>query len=236
MDWNELRRNKLAKARFGNEAPPPDKRRPATDWAIEIRERFTALQLWEQAAITAVGFLLVFAVPLIIFAVTRGGGGSDEAANSAPIVPPVQIAESTSTPTATFVQLRTTPTPLQSLPTVEANREDCAAILGTPYQSEAERLWFIANCAVPAEQPAPGDGVPPPQPTLAPPPAPTPTPVQGLTASQAISRAVDWLASQGIGIDAGSCGASSSGSTWTVSCESNTTVCIQQGPIVIWLC
>ena len=114
-------------------------------------------------------------------------------------------------------------------------RQDCAAILGTPYQSEAERLWFIANCAVPTE-PAPGGGVPTPQPTLAPPPAPTPTPVPGLTASQAISRAVDWLASQGIGIDAGSCGASSSGSTWTVSCESNTTVCIQQSPIIIWLC
>ena len=112
MDWNELRRNKLAQARFGNAAPPPDKRRPATDWAIEVRERFTALQLWEQAAITAVGFLLVFAVPVIIFAFTRGGGGGNEAANSAPIVPPVQIADSTSTPTATFVQLRTTPTPL----------------------------------------------------------------------------------------------------------------------------
>lgn len=232
MSWNELRRNKLAQARFGN-AAPPDKRRPATDWAIEIRERFTALRLWEQAAITAVGFLLVFALPIIIFALTRGGGGSDEAANAAPIAPLVQIAESTFTPTATSAQLRTTPTPRANIPTVGANREDCAAILGTPYQSEAERLWFIANCAAPTE-PAPGGGVPTPQPTVAPPPAPTPVP--GLTASQAISRAVDWLNSQGIGVDAGSCGASSSGSMWTVNCESNATVCIQQSPIVIWLC
>ncbi len=51
------------------------------------------------------------------------------------------------TPVATVQLLHVTPTP-------GPDRGDCAAIRGTPYRSDAERAWFLANCRETSVAPA----------------------------------------------------------------------------------
>ncbi len=46
-------------------------------------------------------------------------------------------------PTATLVPPTPTPVPTAVPP---AHRIDCATIRGTPYRSDDERSWYLANC------------------------------------------------------------------------------------------
>jgi len=118
---------------------------------------------------------------------------------------------------------------------VEPNRADCASILGTPYESETERLWFLSNC-VDGEQPTEPATVyyapAPSAPAVAggqPEVASAPVPEQdGISQGEAIATTVDWIVSQPnnlYDVPAGACSATGAGPYWLVSCETSLQEC-----------
>jgi hypothetical protein len=88
--------------------------------------------------------LVPIAAVLAVAAVVSGaiGGGDDDGSESSqPIVIASPTAAIAIAPSPTQPPLPTaTPAPSAT------NRRDCAAIRGTDYRSEEERLWFTQNC------------------------------------------------------------------------------------------
>ncbi len=109
----------------------------------------------------------------------------------------------------------------------EPNRASCEAIYKTEYESESERIWFLANCVEPEPVVA----------FLAAPELsgavsqPATTTVSGpaeMSASTAIASSIDWISNQrdaAYDVASDSCSASEVGELWLVSCERSLTGC-----------
>jgi hypothetical protein len=240
LDWSELRKSKLGKPGLRDLAPDPLRRQDRLGARVgELWGRFTAFSLWEQGAVLGVIILALAIVPIVIFTLTRGG--SAETTADGPEVPAFLLLPTATPrpPEPTETRLPTiTPRPTSTHTPEVVNREDCDAIAGTPYQSDEERLWYLDNCPdTPTDEPPPGGGSPPTQP---PPPPPTPTSGSGMTPSEAISRTVSWLGSQGISVSASGCSAAQGGGQWVVTCASGgggtVSVCLRENPVVLYLC
>src|SRR5262249_34952092 len=85
---------------------------------------------------------LIFGLPLIIFAIAAGlkiraGGATTVAAGPPPALSFTLKNEPAGSP----------PEPAPVVTETPANREDCAQIRGTDYESYVERDWFKANCS-----------------------------------------------------------------------------------------
>lgn len=115
-----------------------------------------------------------------------------------------------------------------SAPALEANRANCASIQGTPYESELERTWFLANCIVEQEpEPlvfasAPASG------SIASDPIAAPEPAEGINEEIAITAGADYIAGQSnpsYDVASGSCNASPVGELWLVTCQATLTGC-----------
>jgi len=101
---------------------------------------------------------LVGAIVVVAIVLASGGAGGSSGA-AAPVAPPTQVLGAAVSPTPT-------PTPPPSptstpvvLPSPLPDRTDCPSIRGSDYRSDAERLWFAANCGV-AKQEATPAGAP----------------------------------------------------------------------------
>lgn len=120
--------------------------------------------MWQAATFAA----LTVAVVAVAF-LFAACGGSDDAriddleATIAALADDASVEDliGKATPTVPVVSLSATTLP---------DRNDCAAIRGTDYRSQAERDWFLSNCETPFAPPPP---TPPPP---APPPPRPPTP------------------------------------------------------------
>lgn len=245
MDWQSLRRQRLAKAASSHEQSPPQGRLESLSLRLtELWRRFAAGSLVEKSVVVGGILLVVITVPVAIAVLASSGGGS--AAGVAATSTPADIYVIDGAPT---LDRPATPT-LEPLPTPTArptgeptdsasgNRADCDEIAGTAYQSDVERLWYIENCLGgedddPTITNPPGSGSQPPTqpPTSAPPPtsgpAPSPTP-SGPSNSTIIGYAVDWLAqdSPGYQVVSGSCTVSVvTSSQWLVSCSTRPPGC-----------
>jgi sortase family protein len=111
-----------------------------------MRERF--LDLVDQLkSLPALVYFVAIPIPIFVITVAvmlaMSGGGGD---------PPEAALGPSNTPSLANVDLpaTATPTPAPTTtpePTVEPpNREDCAQIQGTEYESPEERDWYLANC------------------------------------------------------------------------------------------
>jgi hypothetical protein len=224
----ENRRDRLA--RFNLERlniAPKQGGRAGLERAIDRWERFMAGSGWEKgffaAAVLLIAGLAIAAIFMLASNAFGGGGGRK----------PVTAGALPST--ATLVPPRPTPTAIViAVPTLStaapANRQDCNAISGTGYKSDAERLFFEQNCVTPTAEPSNpgnGDGGPPTEPPTEPPqPQPTEGPVV-VDAGNAAEFAVYWIehnASQAY-TDVGPCNVVQSGSHWVVTCNANVAGC-----------
>lgn len=109
----------------------------------------------------------------------------------------------------------------------EPNRASCEAIYGTAYESESERIWFLANCVEPEPVVA----------FLAAPELsravsqPATTTVSGpaeMSAGAAIASSIDWISNQqeaAYDVASDSCSAAEVGELWLVSCETSLAGC-----------
>ena len=108
-----------------------------------------------QAAIIGSGLLALVLIAGIVVA-SSGGGDSPESPDPTPDLAVGPDVAPTSTPQATPTATAT-PAPPSAL-----NRASCEAIRSTPYLSDEERDWFIANCsanpAAARDAPAVGGG------------------------------------------------------------------------------
>jgi hypothetical protein len=90
------------------------------------------------------GWLAVSGVILVLlmsaFVGLKDSGGASTAADVTPVSTEGGI-EVTITPTATAE-----PAPPTATPDAAVNRENCDVIRGTPYQTDQERTWYLANC------------------------------------------------------------------------------------------
>jgi hypothetical protein len=89
--------------------------------------------------------LLVLGIALVLaaFALDNVTGTEGGAA--------VELAPATSTPSAAQPASSASPSPSATTAapptaTVLPDRASCAAVEGTAYRSEAERVWYLANC------------------------------------------------------------------------------------------
>lgn len=227
MDWKTLREEKLAKTASYR---PTDARVGALWQAIDrigdTWERFMVLSWWEKGLIIGASVLFVVLTPMAAFAFIGGDGDKGQAALFPTTTPVAIIADFTPTPTIT-PQATSTPKAVPPTPSPRPpNREDCDEILGTAYQSDDERDWFIANC----DEPPPVDtATPVPPPPVFQQPTDTPEPAPSITASQARALAAVWIGSNPafgeLTVSAGSCNAQASGDGWRVSCTGTTTGC-----------
>ena len=101
-----------------------------------MRSLFSSRPYLLAAALAVAGVLVLAAV-----VVMNSGGDSDGRPHAR------------SQPTASLSNLDVAPTftappepTATAAPVAETNRQDCTAIRGTSYQSDAERDWYIANC------------------------------------------------------------------------------------------
>ncbi|OGO51272.1 MAG: hypothetical protein A2148_00260 [Chloroflexi bacterium RBG_16_68_14] len=261
MDWQTLRREKLARAASDTRQGKEGARwRVLGERAIDLWMRFWAFSWLEKGLALGGAALVLILIPVALFALASGNGNAGDqpsgvllrATATAPRARPTATAALVVAPSAT----RTTVAPS---PTLEAAsvRTDCGEIRGTAYASEAERLWFLANCLdlTPAAQAQAtvGPSLPPASSPATPVgPAPSPTPSAALSAEEVIDLAV-WAMSGdvplGYTVSAESCSASqTANSQWTVSCQAvlpgcqsldcriTLTVCIIEEPLTIWSC
>jgi hypothetical protein len=238
----ETRRERLA--RLGLERM---QHRPKSGWEaratrlFDFWQRFLAFSSWEKSFFL-LGCALAVAISVgAVFALSRGGGGSagDNGGGRPAVIGQPGATEAggdlDATPTTIAFDPADIPTPLPTAtfePTPEEVRRDCDEIRGTPYRSDAERDWFVANCDPEGDgaEPTPaGSGPatqPPPPP---PPPPPTDPPAQvGLSAAEAISLAASWMANSGTkayDVDTGSCTAADFGAHWVVTCSAQLAGC-----------
>ena len=113
----------------------------------------------------------------------------------------------------------------------EPNRADCQAIYETAYESESERIWFLANCLEPEPvvaflaAPELSGAVSQPATTTVSGPAEGPA---GVSAGEAIASSIDWITNEQdavYDVASESCSASEVGDLWLVSCETSLTGC-----------
>ena len=99
----------------------------------------------------------IFLGTVIVTLATSGGGGDEPEFAVNPTVAPStdNIDEPATATTAPTLAPTNTPEPTQA--PEPPNREDCAAIQGTAYESPEEREWYLANC-LGGGQTASGDG------------------------------------------------------------------------------
>ncbi len=191
--------------------------------------------------------LSVFGGAIAATTLMRNGDGqsqADERQVLGATKPPPATPLPTTTETATARATERSPTP-----TPEPNRANCGQIRGTPYDSAAERLWFLSNCLAPS-QPAFA------QLTIDPPaPAPEIPAVSDNERSpgEAAALAVAWWTSNaaplGYSASAASCSAGLGGNQWVVSCQAELDgcgrqklcgltfiVCLIDEPRTIWSC
>ena len=113
---------------------------------------------------------------------------------------------------------------------VEQNRASCPAINGTAYESESERIWYLANCSEPepivAFLAAPElSGV------VTQPAAVTSSGPPGVSEGDAIASSVDWITNQQdavYSVTSESCSASEVGELWLVSCQRSLAGCADE--------
>lgn len=277
MDWQTLRRQRLAKATSSHEQA----QRKGLLASLSLRASgiwasFSASSLWEKGVIVTGLVVLAVMIPVAYFALFAGGGGAE--AGGQPSEPSQVVTGPTATeaaiyviataidkPTATQEPTAAAPTPTTkptAKPTAPVNRRDCGEIAGTPYQSSAERDWFLANCyEAPVVVGPPSGGAPPtattahPSTAVPPPPAPTATPTSSSFPSDAALayHAVDWIVQNTPGIEVltATCTVTQvSGSQWVVSCTTRpagctggacldtdtATVCVTSPTFTVWRC
>ena len=192
--------------------------------------RFRSTSRWEKTFMLGGLALALTGVAIVAGALMRGStdrpAALAQAATPAAFVvdEPTVAVDPTATPTANISVLAG----LLAAPTAPPNRADCEEIRGTQYASSAERDWFLANCQEPIAGPSSPSGDSfgdssnnlPKEPT---PVAESPgSDASGLSASEVISLAVDWMSLQGglsYNVIGDSCSAAHIGSHWTVSCQ-----------------
>jgi len=208
--------DRLARLRVEQDGPPQGGRQAAASRAAMLWRRFLRRRRRGDAllAMTAVLIAGVVIAALCVLVISLASGGGDKKPASAVGVrrTPTVVRRASPSPTTPASE---TPAPATAQP---AYRQDCAAIRGTEYQSEAERAFFQQNCLEPATNAG--------QPTAAP-PAATPVP-GGSDASTAIGLAVDWIvhhASPSYATDAGSCNAVQTSGHWVVTCNARLSGC-----------
>ena len=116
----------------------------------------------------------------------------------------------------------------------EPNRANCEAIYATAYESESERIWFLANCVEPEPvvaflaAPELSGAVSQPVATTLSGPAEVSA---GLSAGDVIASSIDWITNQqdaAYDVRSESCSASEVGELWLVSCERSLTGCADE--------
>jgi hypothetical protein len=219
--------DRLARLRVDQNGPPRGGRQVAASrvavWWRRFLHRRRGDALLAMTAVLIAG-VVIAAIAVLVISLASGGGDKEQA--SAAIIQRTPAAVARSSPSLAPTTAATQPPAVATAQ--PAGRQDCAAIRGTSYQSEAERAFFQQNCLEPAEEPAPAANAG--QPTAAP-PAATPVP-GGSDASNAIGLAVDWIAqhaSPSYTTDAGSCNALQASGHWVVTCNARLAGC--QGSI-----
>jgi hypothetical protein len=225
MDWNRLRRDKLAKAASDSAHQGQNRRRRVlVERMVDQWRRVWALSLWEKGILVAGGTLVVILAPVAVIALT-GSSGDRQVALSRALPSATALAREVR-PNSTAVPIVIEPTAISvvaeptdipgevgSSPTPEPlpDRRDCAEIRGTAYRSSAEREWFLAHCleptlvdaGPPAEAPvAPSqpdtdpDGAPIPPPAPPESPDPSPPPSTLLSSAEVIALGIDFLSNE----------------------------------------
>jgi len=148
----------------------------------------------------------------------------------APVAAPAAEEASSSIVTAQQPGLDLADLAVLSEPETEAaepNRANCEAIYQTAYESESERIWFLANCVEPEPvvaflaAPELSGAVSQPVTTTVSGPA-------GVSAREAIASSIDWITNQqdaAYDVASESCSASEVGELWLVSCEESLAGC-----------
>lgn len=238
MEKGDFRREKLAELGLDRL-----QRRPDTGWSAFAHRlhhrwfRFMASAGWEKAFFALACLVAGIVAVIGIVALATRGGNNDGSGPAASLPRATATPASGVRPTATALVINVpviptrlpTSTPVAGSSSDEPNREDCDAIRGTPYESDAERNWFIENCggsakASPTRPPgSPGPTSPPP-PTQPPPP----TAPQGVSAGEAISLGAGWMttsAPKSYTVDSGTCSAVRLSDHWIVSCTGRLSGC-----------
>lgn len=113
----------------------------------------------------------------------------------------------------------------------EPNRANCQAIYETAYESESERIWFLANCLEPERvvaffaAPELSGAVSQPATTTV---SGAAEGSAGVSAGEAIASSIDWITNQQdavYDVASESCSASEVGDLWLVSCKTSLTGC-----------
>ncbi len=227
------RRDKLAEFRLAQAYSRPRKGlRAALSRAVDLWERFMPTSSWEKgfvavAAVLIVG-VLIGAIYILTSNVLSDGGKKHVAAGRLQAHPtratPPAIHMPPPAPTAIVLGV---PQLAKGQPT---DRQDCEAIRGASYRSDAERAFFQQHCVTPTAplaNPRPGQGHPTQPPPLPAPPTAPPQP-GGFTASDAIGLAVYWIAHnapKAYTADASLCNAVDSAGHWVVTCPASLAGC-----------
>jgi hypothetical protein len=239
MEKGDFRRERLAD--LGLERLQRPSQRGWSSRTRQARDRWNrfAAAGWDRTFFAVACVVAVIVAVIGVVALATRGGGSDPATGPASIrsePTESQQAANKASPTPITIGVPVFPTfPPTIEPTAEPdsgdNRQDCDAIRGTAYESNAERDWYAANCGPAGRKtatPPPGQViVPPPIQPTSPPVQPT-SPPQGMTAGQAISLGIGWMttsAPKAYDVDSGSCTAANFGDHWVVSCTGHLSGC-----------
>lgn len=219
--------DRLARLRGERDGPPQGGRRAALSRAtLRASRRLRRGDAFLVASGVLIVGVIIAALSVLVISLASGGGEKQPASAVGVRRTPTVLRQAS--PTATTPAIAT-PQPATAQPTV---RQDCDAIRGTDYQSEAERVYFQQNCLEPGA-PATNPTRPPSVPTSAPPvvqptAAPPASPAPASDASTAIGLAVDWIAHQAApsyATDAGSCNAVQASGHWVVTCNARLSGC-----------
>jgi hypothetical protein len=222
-------------------------RRSPREVAVEWWGRFLATSFWEKGVVIG-GAALAGIAAIVAVVVLSGNDPPTSTDEPAPLVAlgpsrpritvqPTPVWTATPRPTARPVATEATPDGVETEPSStpppssNANRQNCQEISGTAYLSSAERAWYLEHClganmpgedvATPVQPGRPGS-----PPAASPIPAPTSSGL--VSASEAITLAVQWLAGQTnntYAISQQSCNATHMGTRWVVICEANLLGC-----------
>jgi hypothetical protein len=224
--------DRLARLRVEQDGPRQGGGEQPEQTAMRASRRLRRGDVPLASGVLIVGVIIAALSVLVISLASRGGEKQPASAIGVRRTP---TAVRQASPSATRPAPET-PLPATAQPAV---RQDCDAIQGTSYQSEAERVYFQQNCVEPEQSNNPAPQANPPQPPSQPtsvppavqptaaPPAATPVP-GGSDASNAIGVAVDWITHNGspsYTTDAGSCSAVQTGGHWVVTCNARVAGC-----------
>lgn len=192
--------------------------------AAELRDDFKTAPFWQRGLLVFAVALAGLFITILGLALTDGTGDPRPSVQARPTLVPTAEEAVDAPPAPTREEM---PTPIPPAAAAE-NREDCAAIRGQGYLSEAEREWFLASCPesdVAAAETGPIDdvGAPgPSSPTAAPLSTPTAPPQDAFEGADAIALVVGYFASApeaSYMINPASCDATpAAGGAWNVFC------------------